>query len=52
MPCVVGARSATTTLQEGCLVTVDGGAGTVFDGDRATRWATVTAEPARAGRGA
>ena len=37
VPCVVGARTATTALQEGQVVTVDGGAGTVVAGERSLR---------------
>jgi pyruvate,water dikinase len=33
VPCVVGARTATTTLRDGELVTVDGAKGTIFEGD-------------------
>lgn len=47
VPCVVGTRTATTTLVDGRVVTVDGGTGEVLDGDRAvagpTRTAPVTA---------
>jgi pyruvate,water dikinase len=32
IPCVVGARTATTTLRSGDVVTVDGAAGTVIEG--------------------
>ena len=32
VPCVVGARTATTVLRTGELVTVDGGEGTVYEG--------------------
>jgi pyruvate,water dikinase len=34
VPCVVGARNATTRLRDGDVVTVDGGAGEVYEGDR------------------
>jgi len=34
VPCVVGARDATTRLRDGDVVTVDGGAGEVYEGDR------------------
>lgn len=37
VPCVVGTRTATTTLHDGDLVTVDGGEGTVTRGDRTAR---------------
>ena len=33
VPCVVGARTATSTLRTGQTVTVDGGAGLVWEGD-------------------
>lgn len=33
LPCVVGTRTATTTLVDGQLVTVDGGSGEVLEGD-------------------
>ena len=33
VPCVVGARTATTTLRDGEVVTVDGGQGTVYEGE-------------------
>jgi pyruvate,water dikinase len=33
VPCVVGARNATTVLRTGEIVTVDGAQGTVFEGD-------------------
>ena len=46
VPCVVGTRSATTVLRAGRLVTVDGAAGEVLDGDRTTRRpATVATGP-------
>jgi pyruvate,water dikinase len=32
VPCVVGARSATTSLEDGMIITVDGTHGTVLDG--------------------
>ncbi len=34
VPCVVGARTATTVLRNGEIVTVDGAAGTVYEGDQ------------------
>ena len=37
VPCVVGARTATTTLRDGELVTVDGARGAVFEGAVASR---------------
>ncbi|GAB3490151.1 phosphoenolpyruvate synthase [Amycolatopsis cihanbeyliensis] len=46
VPCVVGTRSATRDLHEGQVVTVDGAAGTVRAGGRAT--STATAPPERA----
>src|SRR5690349_2018057 len=48
VPCVVGTRCATTVLRDGRLVTVDGAAGKVRDGDRTTRsagTAAVSVEP-------
>ncbi len=33
VPCVVGARNATTVLRDGEVITVDGAQGTVFEGD-------------------
>lgn len=54
LPCVVGARHATTALRDGEVVTVDGSTGQVFAGDRvaasgaapgATRAATSVAAP-------
>jgi pyruvate, water dikinase len=45
VPCVVGTRTATSTLRDGELVTVDGARGLVFEGEVATR----RAEPAAAG---
>ncbi len=58
LPCVVGTRTATTSLVDGQLVTVDGGSGEVLDGDvpalgdrarreaRAARTATTPGHPA------
>ncbi len=43
VPCVVGARTATTTLHDGQVVTVDGSRGTIHDGDIAP----TLVEPAR-----
>ena len=37
VPCVVGARTATSTLRDGEVVTVDGGKGLVYEGDVSTR---------------
>ena len=34
VPCVVGARNATTVLRNGEIVTVDGAEGTVYEGDQ------------------
>ena len=46
VPCVVGARTATTVLRDGELVTVDGGQGNVYEGEVATAAATpATAAP-------
>lgn len=47
IPCVVGARTATTRLRDGDLVTVDGARGQVFAGERtATSPSTpITAKP-------
>ncbi len=47
VPCVVGTRTATTTLRDGQVVTVDGSRGQVFEGD-ALRRSTVTATVAPA----
>lgn len=55
VPCVVGARTATTTLRDGEVVTVDGGQGTVYEGEvsaaavaaTTTVAATAAAAPAR-----
>ena len=33
VPCIVGARRATTAIQSGCVVTVDGWRGLVYEGD-------------------
>jgi pyruvate,water dikinase len=48
VPCVVGARSATTTLRDGELVTVDGAEGTVYEGEVRRPSATVAAAPTTA----
>ncbi len=49
VPCVVGARTATTVLRNGEIVTVDGAQGTVFEGDltqkAASQPTTVRATP-------
>jgi pyruvate,water dikinase len=37
VPCVVGTRTATTTLRDGELITVDGARGLVFEGEVADR---------------
>lgn len=47
VPCVVGARTATTTLRNGELVTVDGGHGTIFEGDVSPRLAASIPESAQ-----
>jgi pyruvate,water dikinase len=47
VPCVVGTRTATTTLHDGDLVTVDGGEGTITRGDR-TAHRPAVASPAAA----
>src|SRR5690606_34434010 len=49
VPCVVGARTATTALRDGELVTVDGGQGVVYEGEvgaAAAATATAAAAPA------
>jgi len=46
IPCVVGTRTATRKLRDGELVTVDGAAGKVFEGDVAPRVAVREAQPA------
>ena len=51
VPCVVGARDATTVLHDGQAVTVDGARGTVTAGDRAPRVATVEQPPTVVGGG-
>jgi len=49
VPCVVGARNATTVLRNGELVTVDGSKGVVYEGAVTTSpAASVTAPPATA----
>jgi pyruvate,water dikinase len=49
LPCIVGTRSATKVLRDGELVTVDGAAGKVFEGDIAPVAAAVaTAAPVAA----
>jgi pyruvate, water dikinase len=46
VPCVVGARTATTVLRDGELVTVDGARGSVHEGDVVPQTpAAVTAQP-------
>ncbi|MCV7166657.1 phosphoenolpyruvate synthase [Mycobacterium stomatepiae] len=45
VPCVVGARNATTILHDGQTVTVDGGHGNVSAGRRGTERRVTTAEP-------
>jgi pyruvate,water dikinase len=49
VPCVVGARTATSTLHDGDLVTVDGSTGEVFSGAVAPATVQATVTPA-AGR--
>ncbi|MGZ4526528.1 MAG: phosphoenolpyruvate synthase [Mycobacterium sp.] len=51
VPCVVGARDATTVLHDGQTVTVDGARGTVTAGDLAPRVATVEQPPTAVGGG-
>ncbi|OLR94475.1 phosphoenolpyruvate synthase [Actinokineospora bangkokensis] len=46
VPAVVGARTATTTLREGMVVTVDGSTGTVTPGKSRTPASTAPARPA------
>ncbi|MFG1798059.1 phosphoenolpyruvate synthase [Nocardia sp. NPDC049149] len=46
VPCIVGARTATTTLTDGLVVTVDGSAGEVRAGQQESSTSTVTVEPA------
>jgi pyruvate, water dikinase len=48
VPCVVGARTATTALHDGQVVTVDGARGAVYDGAVASRGIAVV-EPTRGG---
>ncbi|NLA36535.1 MAG: phosphoenolpyruvate synthase [Actinobacteria bacterium] len=48
LPCVVGARSATTDLADGDLVTVDGALGTISAGAPATRGSGADLVPAPA----
>ncbi len=45
VPCIVGARTATTVLRDGMIVTVDAGRGVVLEGDQRASRLTV---PARA----
>jgi pyruvate,water dikinase len=46
VPCVVGARTATSVLRTGEVVTVDGGEGTVYAGDVASAKSTETSSSA------
>jgi pyruvate,water dikinase len=46
VPCVVGARTATTTLRDGEVVTVDGARGAVYEGDVTPRQPAVAAAAA------
>jgi pyruvate, water dikinase len=48
VPCVVGARTATTALRDGELVTVDGARGAVYEGRVSPRADVVAAAPAAA----
>ncbi len=54
VPCVVGARTATTVLRDGELVTVDGSKGVVYEGDVTVAPAAVSvvAAPSARARGA
>ncbi len=45
VPCVVGARQATTALHDGQLVTVDGGRGEVYAGDTTPQATGVSTAP-------
>jgi pyruvate,water dikinase len=45
VPCVVGARNATTTLRDGEVVTVDGRTGEVYEGEVADRAAPAAVTP-------
>ncbi|MGH9020714.1 MAG: phosphoenolpyruvate synthase, partial [Acidimicrobiales bacterium] len=45
VPCVVGARTATTVLRTGELVTVDGSKGVVYEGDTSVAASGVTVAP-------
>jgi pyruvate,water dikinase len=49
VPCVVGARDATTLLADGAVVTVDGSAGTVTEGSSPPEVARVTQAVTAAG---
>ncbi len=51
VPCVVGARNATTVLRNGELVTVDGARGVVLEGDQLSRTerSAVAAQPSSSG---
>lgn len=48
VPCVVGARTATTTLRDGLLVTIDGTHGAVYQGEVAATPVATPAAPTRA----
>ncbi len=48
VPCVVGARTATTTLRNGEIVTVDGAQGVVLEGDQVPAAATSSVKVAAA----
>jgi pyruvate,water dikinase len=51
IPCLVGTGSATETLRDGELVTVDAGKGVVLEGDHAAQAEAATAPPAQAAGG-
>ena len=52
VPCVVGTRTATQVLRDGEVVTVDGGRGAVYEGDRTAALAPTVGTPAATGVGA
>ncbi|HXY93537.1 MAG TPA: phosphoenolpyruvate synthase [Acidimicrobiia bacterium] len=49
VPCVVGTRKATQTLTDGTTVTVDGGAGLVYEGDESVRTGAAATPRVRVG---
>jgi len=51
IPCLVGTGSATETLRDGELVTVDAGKGVVLEGERIQKSATAVAAPVPAASG-